>query len=59
MKLATMAFLAFVAALALLTLFIVDREKEAGVERISNYTIPPRAALERDPDVNLMGTPKR
>jgi hypothetical protein len=33
MKLATLAFLAFVAALAFLTLFIADREKQAGVER--------------------------
>jgi hypothetical protein len=59
MKLATLAFLAFVAALAFLILFIADREKEAGVERISNYKIPHHAALDRNPDVNLVTTPRR
>ena len=60
MKLATTAFLAFVAALAFLALFIADREKEAGVERISNYTIPSHAtAPEKTPAINVVTTPKR
>lgn len=59
MKLATLAFLAFVAALAFLVLFIADREKEAGVERLSNYKIPPQAVLERSSDANLVSTPNR
>jgi len=59
MKLATLAFLAFVAALAFLILFIADREKQAGVERLSNYKIPPQSALDRNPDVNLVSTPSR
>jgi hypothetical protein len=60
MKLATTAFLAFVAALAFLALFIADREKDAGVERISNYTIPSQAtAPEKTPGMNVVTTPKR
>lgn len=59
MKLATLAFLAFVAALAFLVLFIADREKEAGVERLSNYKIPPQAVLEKNPDADLVSTPNR
>ena len=59
MKLATLAFLAFVAALAFLILFIADREKQAGVERLSNYKIPAQSALDRNPDVNLVSTPSR
>ena len=59
MKLATLAFLAFVAALAFLTLFIADREKQAGVERLSNYKSPPHSTLDRNSDVNLVSTPSR
>ena len=59
MKLATLAFLAFVAALAFLTLFTADREKQAGVERLSNYKIPPHSTLDRNSDVNLVSTPSR
>ena len=59
MKLATLAFLAFIAALAFLTLFIADREKQAGVERLSNYKLPPHSALDRNSDVNLVSTPSR
>ena len=59
MKLATLAFLAFVAALAFLTLFIADREKQAGVERLSNYKIPPHSTLDGNSDVNLVSTPSR
>jgi hypothetical protein len=40
MTLARLAFAAFVAALLFLILFIADREKEAGVERLSHYKIP-------------------
>jgi hypothetical protein len=59
MKLATLAFLGFVAGLAFLILFIADREKEASVERLSNYKIPRQETLDRNPDVNLVSTPKR
>jgi hypothetical protein len=43
------AFLASVGALTFLVLFIAEREREAGVERLSNYKIPPSSALESDP----------
>jgi hypothetical protein len=59
MKLARLAFLAFVAALAFLVLFIADREREASVETLSNYKIPPQSALYRNPNVNLTKTQGR
>jgi hypothetical protein len=49
MKAAYWAFLASLGALTFLVFFIADREREAGVERLSNYKIPPPAALESDP----------
>jgi hypothetical protein len=48
MKAAYWAFLASLGALAFLVFFIADREKEAGVERLSNYKIPPHSTLEGD-----------
>jgi hypothetical protein len=51
-----LAFLAFVAGLGFLILFIADREREAGVERLSNYRIAPRSALE-DRSVKPVSTP--
>jgi hypothetical protein len=50
MKAAYWAFLAFLGALTFLIFFIVDREREAGVERLSNYKITPPAAAENDPN---------
>jgi hypothetical protein len=52
MKLASVAFLAFVAALAFLVLFIADREREAGVERLSDYKIAPQSTLDKTRNVN-------
>jgi hypothetical protein len=49
MKVAYWAFLAFVGALTFLVFFIADREREAGVERLSSYKNLPRAASESDP----------
>ena len=57
MNLARLAFLAFVAGLGFLILFIADREREAGVERLSNYKIAPRSALEPDRSVKPVSTP--
>jgi hypothetical protein len=54
MKLPYFAYLAFVGALSVLILFIVDRERKAGVERLSQYEIP-RTALE-DPNLKLIST---
>ena len=54
MKLPYVAYLAFVGALSFLVLFIVDREKEAGVERLSQYEFP-HNALE-DPNLKLIST---
>ena len=50
MKLPYFAYLAFVGALSSLILFIVDRERKAGVERLSQYEIP-HTALE-DPNLS-------
>jgi hypothetical protein len=54
MKLPYFAYLAFVGALSFLILFIVDRERKAGVERLSQYEIP-HTALE-DPNLKLIST---
>jgi len=59
MKLASLAFLVFVGALAFLVLFIADREREAGVERLSNYRIAPGSTLERTHTVNTVDTINR
>ena len=45
MKLTYFAYLAFVGALSSLILFIVDRERKAGVERLSQYEIPHTALV--------------
>ena len=57
MNLARLAFLAFVAGLGFLILFIADWEREAGVERLSNYKIAPRSAPEADRSVKPVSTP--
>jgi hypothetical protein len=49
MKTAYWAFLAFLGAFTFLVFFIADREREAGVERLSNYKIPSPVAVETDP----------
>ena len=45
MKVPYFAYLALVGGFSFLILFIADRERKAGVERLSEYTIP-RSALE-------------
>jgi hypothetical protein len=50
MKAAYWAFLASLGALTFLLFFIADREREAGVERLSNYKISSPAAVESDPN---------
>ena len=57
MKLARLAFVAFVAGLGFLILFIADRQREAGVERLSNYRLAPRSALDPDRGVKPVSTP--
>jgi hypothetical protein len=42
--------LAVVGVFAFLLLFLADRERKAGVERLSNYKTVPHTALEADPD---------
>ena len=55
MKLASLAFLAFVAALAFLVLFIADRD--AGVQRLSDYKLSSRPGLDRTQPVNTVKNP--
>jgi hypothetical protein len=52
MKSAYFAYLAFVGVLSFLMIFIVDRERKAGVQRIAEYKIP-HSALE-DPNLKLI-----
>ena len=54
MKRSYFAYVAFVGVLSFLMLFIVDRERKAGVERIAEYQVP-RSALE-DPSLKQMST---
>jgi hypothetical protein len=58
MKAAYWAFLASLGALTFLIFYIADREREAGVERLSNYRITPPAAVGSDPD-SKPGSAKR
>jgi hypothetical protein len=44
----------FIAAIAFLALFLADREMQAGIRRLSNYTFPPRSALDADPGLRLV-----
>jgi hypothetical protein len=54
MKLSYFAYLAFVGVLSFLMIFIADRGRKAGVERIAEYQIP-HTALE-DPSLKQMST---
>jgi hypothetical protein len=54
MRLMFLGYLAFVGALAFLVLFVADREREAGVERVSAYRIPPHPAFSTDPDLKMV-----
>ena len=51
MKRAFFTVIVFIAAIAFLALFLADREIQAGIRRLSNYTFPPRSALEAGPDL--------
>lgn len=51
MKRAFFTVIVFIAAIAFLALFLADREMQAGIRRLSNYTFPPRSALEAGPDL--------
>src|SRR5262245_4268465 len=46
-----LAFLAMVGIFAFSILYLADRERKAGAERLSNYKIEPHAAIEADPDL--------
>jgi hypothetical protein len=58
MRLAYLAFIAFVGGLTFLVLFIADRERQAGRERPSEYQFTPHSAsaLDADPDLRLVST---
>ena len=43
------AVVALIGIFAFLVLFIADRERRAGVERLSDFKFGPRSALEADP----------
>ena len=49
MKPSFLTVVAFIGVLAFLVLFLVDREMQAGIERLSHYRFSPRAALAADP----------
>jgi hypothetical protein len=53
MRLMFLGYIAFVGALAFLVLFVADREREAGVERLSTYRIP-HPAFNTDPDLRMV-----
>jgi hypothetical protein len=46
-----LVFLAMVGVFAFSIPYLADRERKAGVERLSNYKTVPNAALEADPDL--------
>jgi hypothetical protein len=45
------AFFALAGTLGFLILFLADREREAGVERLSNSKTVPHSAIEADPEL--------
>jgi hypothetical protein len=49
-----LGYIAFVGALAFLVLFVADREREAGFERLSTYRISPHPAFHTDPDLKMV-----
>jgi hypothetical protein len=55
MKLPYFAFLALVGGLAFLILFIADRERKLGADRLSVYKIP-HSALDAVPSLKLVST---
>ena len=54
MKRTFLAVIVCLGAIAFLALFLADREIQAGIRRLSNYTFPPRSGLETEPGVSFM-----
>ncbi len=50
MKWTSWAFLAFIGSLIFLVLFIADWQMNASVDRLSRMKLPPRSALNADPN---------
>jgi hypothetical protein len=55
MKSSYFAYVAFVGVLSFLMLFIVDRERKVGLDRLAEYGTP-HSALDTDPDLKLVST---
>ena len=55
MKPSYFAYVAFVGVLSFLMLFIVDRERKVGLDRLAAYRTP-HSALDPDPDLKLVST---
>ena len=51
MKPTFLTVVAFLAVIAFLALFLADREMQAGIRRLSNYTFSSRSALDADPSL--------
>jgi hypothetical protein len=56
MKTTFFAYMALVWVLAFLILFVADRQMNEGIERLSNYRIPPHSALGVDPEIKLVSS---
>jgi hypothetical protein len=56
MKSSYFAYVAFVGVLSFLMLFIVDRERKVGLDRLAAYRTTPHSALDADPDLKLVST---
>ena len=54
MKMSFFAFVAFLGLSAFSILFIADRERKAGEDRLSEYKFSDHSALDTDPDLKLM-----
>jgi hypothetical protein len=56
MKTIFLAYVALVGVLAFVILFFADRQMNEGIERLSNYRIPPHSALGADSEIKLVGS---
>jgi hypothetical protein len=54
MKWTSWAFLAFIGTLAFVVLVIAEYEMNTGVDRLSTMKLPPRSALDVDPNLKLV-----
>lgn len=59
MKPTFLTVIAFIAVIAFLALFLADREMQAGIRRLSNYTFSPRSALDADPGLKRVNKRSR